>query len=135
MILTVCLDDCLGMAFNHRRQSRDSALIADICAEVKGAPVWMDSRSALLFKDAAADIRCDEAFAEKAGAGEYCFVEFSAPAAFESRAEKLIIYRWNRRYQSDVRFDIDLAPWRLDSAAEFPGTSHEKITKEVYTRE
>ncbi len=135
MILIVCLDDRLGMAFNCRRQSRDSALIADICADAKGAPVWMDSRSALLFKDFEADILCCDDFGAKAGTGEYCFLEFSAPCSLEGKAEKIIIYRWNRRYQADLCFDIDLDAWKLDSVSEFTGTSHDKITKEVYSRE
>ncbi len=135
MILICCLDDCLGMAFNSRRQSRDSVLCRDIAAEAKGASLWMDPRSTLLFKDIEADIHSENGFESKAVEGEYCFVEFSAPSALEDKAEKIIIYRWNRRYQSDLKFDIDLARWRLDSVDEFPGSSHDKITKEVYTRE
>lgn len=135
MILITCLDEQLGMAFNRRRQSRDRALIADICAQISGAPIWMDSRSAALFNESEANICCNEAFVEKAGKGEYCFMEFASPSSVASEIEKLIIYRWNRRYQADIYFDIDLGSWQLESTSEFPGTSHEKITKEVYTRE
>ena len=30
MILAFCIDDQGGLAFNHRRQSRDRALVADL---------------------------------------------------------------------------------------------------------
>lgn len=135
MILALCIDDCLGMAFNRRRQSRDSALCADLAAMAAESAIWMDPRSAPLFEGLGANIKTDSAFAEKAGAGEYCFMEFLSPAAYEGKIEKIILYRWNRRYPSDLKFDIDLSLWRLESSSEFAGSSHEKITKEVYIRE
>ncbi len=135
MILIVCVDDIMGMAFNRRRQSRDSLLCADIATEANGAAIWMDLRSALLFKDIDADIHAEDGFEVKAGVNEHCFLEFSSPAALEHRVEKIILYRWNRRYQSDLRFDIDLSHWQLESSTDFPGSSHENITKEVYIRE
>ena len=135
MILICCIDDRLGMAFNGRRQSRDKALCEDIAAEVKTSALWMHPRSSVLFEDMGINIQSDEGFAELAPEGEYCFLEFSFPGTLEKRAEKIILYRWNRRYQADVKFDICLDKWKLLSAAEFPGSSHDKITKEVYTRE
>jgi len=33
MILAFCVDDQGGLAFNHRRQSRDRGLMADLLAE------------------------------------------------------------------------------------------------------
>lgn len=135
MILVVCLDDIMGMAFNGRRQSRDSLLTADLCAEAGSVPIYMHPRSLPLFANSDACAVSGEDFAERAGDGEYCFLEFSSPARYEHKSEKLIIYRWNRRYQSDVKFDIDLSRWMLETASSFPGSSHEKITKEVYSHE
>jgi hypothetical protein len=47
-----------------------------------------------------------------------------------------VVYRWNRRYPGDVFFDLDVsaAPWRCVETEEFVGSSHEKITKEVYVK-
>ena len=36
MEVIVCVDDHNGMLFNHRRQSRDQAVIADMWKESKG---------------------------------------------------------------------------------------------------
>ncbi len=50
--------------------------------------------------------------------------------------EGLVLYRWNRRYPADVYLDIRPEPpgWRLVSREEFSGSSHPRITKEVYQR-
>lgn len=47
-------------------------------------------------------------------------------------AEELVLYRWNRSYPGDVTFPWPLTGWKLVETADFPGTSHEKITEEVY---
>ena len=135
MILVLCLDETGGMAFNQRRQSRDRLLIADLAELARGSAIHLHPRSAMLFEDSEARVIPSPDFTKNAKEGEYCFLEFSAPAPLESKTEKLIIYRWNRRYQADLFFDIELKDWLIESASDFPGTSHEKITREVYIRE
>ena len=48
MTVFVCIDDTMGMAFNGRRQSRDSAVVEDILRSCGGVP-QMDGRSEKLF--------------------------------------------------------------------------------------
>ena len=133
MILIVCADDAGGLSFNRRRQSQDRVLRARMLA--RWGRLWMSAYSAGQFGEGD-PILADEDFLEKAGPGEACFAE--GPEAVEAleRAEKLVLYRWNRRYPSDCRFPLDLEErgWHLEAAAEFAGSSHEKITEEVYTR-
>ena len=52
------------------------------------------------------------------------------------KTKKIVLYRWNRHYPSDVTWEPDLASmgFALTETIEFPGTSHEKITREVYVR-
>lgn len=135
MTLVCCVDDILGMAFFGRRQSRDSLLYKDLANEAQGKTIHLQLRSGPLFADTDAQLAVSDSPWDNATENEFCFVEFCAPSAFESKADKIILYRWNRRYQSDVKFDIDLNKWTKLSETEFPGSSHEKITKEVYTRE
>ena len=52
----------------------------------------------------------------------------------DEQIEQFIIYRWNRVYPTDVSVEIG-TEWKLTETEEFPGFSHEKITKEVYCRE
>lgn len=50
MILAFCIDDQGGLAFNHRRQSRDRALVADLLAAAGAWPVFCLPYSAGLFE-------------------------------------------------------------------------------------
>ena len=137
MILIVCLDDNNGMMFNKRRQSKDAVLRADMIRTV-GGRLWMNSYSSKQFEEDGSlesqGIIVDEDCINKAGDGEYCFIESGVVSAAESKIEKLIIYKWNRIYPADMKFDIDLNGWKLESATEFAGKSHEKITKEIYIK-
>lgn len=134
MILIVCLDEKNGMMFNRRRQSKDSAVRADMIAEAGGNALWMNSYSAKQFEEPEAVINIDEEFMKNASGGDFCFLEGEGASAAEDRIGKLIVYKWNRLYPSDVKFDIDLDGWKLESTDEFAGSSHEKITKEVYIK-
>ena len=134
MIIIVCLDDAGGMMFNKRRQSRDRAVISDILKMCKGSRLWVNHYTAGLFKDSDDAVVIDEAFCEKAAAGEYCFAENILLMPYIEKIEKMIVYRWNRKYPADFLMDIDLQSWPCESVREFAGFSHEKITKEIYIK-
>lgn len=135
MIIIICLDDNGGMLFNRRRQSQDRFLRQQILTETAGSKLWMNSYSAKQFtEEPAGNIVVDEDFMDKAPPGDFCFVENIGPAAYEEKIEKIILYKWNRKYPGDFYFDIPLEEhgWRLIETDEFAGHSHDKITKEVY---
>ena len=135
MTLIVCADDRGGMAFNRRRQSQDRIVREHILADAAGGRLWMSPYSARQFgPEQAEHISADEDFLEKAGEGDTCFVELSDPAAALTRADRLIAYRWNRTYPFDLAVTLPPEGWTLAGTEEFPGHSHKKITKEVYTR-
>ena len=114
MILMACVDGRNGMAFNCRRQSRDRAVRADLLAEAGEARLWVSGATARQFPAEEQSRLCvDESFLEKAGPGEPCFVE-------------------DRSYPADLYWDLPLEGWTLARREEFPGFSHEIITKEVY---
>jgi len=49
--------------------------------------------------------------------------------------DEIYLYKWNRKYPSDVKFPKDmLKNFDMDGAADFEGNSHEKITEERYVR-
>ena len=135
MILVICVDDKGGMAFNGRRQSMDKLLRSDLLETAGERPLWMSPYTAKQFDPAPASLRVAGDFLDRAGAGEYCFAEFPPLAQVLDRAEGLILYRWNRTYPADRHLDFDPAEmFTLSSAAEFPGSSHKTLTKEVYTK-
>ena len=137
MIPIVCIDDKNGTMFNRRRQSQDRLLRSDVLREAAGRRLWMNAYSYRQFaQEEGGTITVEEDFLQRAGAGELCFVEGLPLLPHLERMEGLILYRWNRVYPADTRLDLPVgeAPWTLLSREEFPGSSHERITKEVYGR-
>jgi hypothetical protein len=145
MKIIVCVDNQNGMMFNHRRQSQDRVLRKRILELTGGKKLWMNAYSQKQFlqvngnmskeQEQSGQIQADEAFLEKAGPGEYCFVEDKDVVPYESRIEEVILCHWNRDYPADVFFEVDLSKWRLEERKDFSGYSHEKITKEIYNRQ
>ncbi len=134
MTAIVCLDDENGMLFNGRRQSRDRVVTERIALLAAGKRLWMNGYSAGLFTGRKLEIRMQEDFLLAAGEKELCFVEDQSLKPFEKKLEKIIVFRWNRKYPADFWLDVELGQWRLAETLEFPGNSHEKITQEVYVR-
>lgn len=129
-----------GLMFNRRRQSQDRVLRQKIREMARESILWLSPYSRKQFEsDTEPEIRVDEAFMEKAGTGEYCFIEDVSAAPYADRIEKIVLFHWNRDYPGDFFFDIDVSapPWKVveSETEEFPGSSHEKITKEVFARE
>lgn len=129
MTLYICLDDRNGLKFNNRRQSRDSAVLEDIRRQLTGS-LLIDSFSEKLIQEAGIPYVLPPETAED------FFAEDIPSDEILGKTSKLVIYRWNRHYPSDVRWEPDLAGmgFSLGETTEFPGTSHEKITREVYER-
>ena len=49
------------------------------------------------------------------------------------QAQKIIVYRFDRTYPADVRLEIPQS-FSLTEYLDFPGFSHDKITREVYVK-
>lgn len=129
MTLYICLDDRNGLQFNKRRQSRDAAVLEDIRSQCAGN-LLIESFSEKLIREAELPYVLPPETAE-----DY-FAENIPSEEVLAKTGKLVIYRWNRHYPSDIRWEPDLAAlgFSLKETTEFPGTSHEKITREVYEK-
>lgn len=135
MILIFCVDDQMGIMFNGRRQSQDSALRERIVQISSKSKLWINSYSETQFKvNDASHINISDYFLNEATSGEFCFVEDKQVKSYESTIEIIILYKWNKSYPSDMFFDIDLSGWKCIRTTDFAGSSHEKITEEIYTR-
>ena len=136
MKIIICLDNENGMMFHGRRLSQDRLLRKDILKELGNGKLWMNEYSAKMFADDQnKNIMVSEEFLSQAGNQEFCFVENVPLFAIEAQIEQLIIYRWNRSYPSDQKLDLDLEQWKMTGTVEFSGSSHEKITKEIYEKQ
>lgn len=135
MIIIICLDDNNGLMFNNRRQSQDSKIREDIIKHSRNTNLWMNQYSIKQFNhpEKVKNLIVDENFLTKAGENDFCFVEDQILQPYISKIEKLVVYRWNRKYPSDFYFDIDINEdkWVLLDKKNFIGTSH-NITKEIY---
>ena len=132
MKVFVCVDDNFGMAFNKRRQSRDSAVVKAMVDMVGNGRIFMNSYSAKLFKEK--DITVDESFLDLAEDRDFCFVENVSLEGYEEKISEIILFKWNRIYPSDVKLNIDLDNRKLVKTFSFVGNSHDLITCEVWAK-
>lgn len=133
MHLILCVDDRMGLGFARRRHSTDSALRRDLLALVGQRPLWMTPYTAGQFSPLPENARVCETLPGQAGPGDYVFLELQSPEGWDDAMEDVILYRWNRHYPSDAWLPQALLQQRqLVSSLDFPGTSHENITREVY---
>jgi len=130
MDVIVCLDDKGGMLFNKRRQSRDSAVFEDMKSYLF-APLAIDAFSEKLIAETGIDYEVKVPEKE-----DVFFLENIALDGFADKIDRVIIYKWNRVYPSDFKFSLDLAKegFLLKETKDIVGTSHEKITREVYAK-
>ena len=138
MIVFVAVDNRNGMMFNHRRQSQDKALRERVIELSKGKKLWMNQYSAKQFLQdkPLPTLQVDNMPLDRAQPEDFCFAEDLRLAPYERKIEKIVLFRWNRKYPADFFFDLDLRNgWLLESARDFAGRSHEKITEEVYKNE
>ena len=133
MNLIVCLDQRNGMLFGGRRQSMDRLLRERMLRVVGEGKLWINSYTAGQFGSVPESVIVDDCFLDKAEQDDYCFVENGDIDSAAIKARKVIIYRWDRIYPSDVSFPIQiLADFRKLSEHKFQGYSHKEITEEVF---
>ena len=132
MKVIICVDNEMGIAFNHRRQSRDRILIEDVIKMTEQALFCAPYSKTLL--EAHPHLIVSETPLDDAMEENYVFAEMLSLSAYAEKIDTLVLYRWNRTYPSDKTFDLDLSHFTLISSENFVGYSHEKITKEVYVK-
>lgn len=130
----VCLDLENGMLFNKRRQSQDREVRKDVKIISQKSRLWMNEYSFKQFKEDENDnINVCEDFLEKMSEEDFGLVE-NSDFSLKS-GDKLIVYRWDKKYPSDKGLDINLDALKSVEESEITGYSHEIIKKEVYLYE
>ena len=133
MKLIVCLDERKGMMFNNRRQSRDRVLIDNLIEMVGDDKLYIAPYSEGLFEDKEVKLKVKNN-PLKAADENWCFIENLPVAEYKDEIETVVIYHWNRHYPGDFFFDLELDSYSLESSEELVGSSHEKITKEIWKK-
>lgn len=136
MTVFVCIDDRGGMLFNKRRQSRDSKVIEDVARTVGDGLLYISDFSEILFAESDASVISVPDPLDSAGDGSFVFVENLHLGEYVDKIDRLIIYKWNRKYPCDFELDVtpSTAGFKKKSTREFKGTSHDKITREDYVK-
>ncbi len=136
MKLIVCLDDRRGMMFAGRRQSRDKRVTEDIVRDLGGGVLYISPYSEKLLRDSGANLRValDPIAAAREEEDAAVFLEDRSAPACTDGIDTVTVYLWGRTYPADLTFDMDLSAYRRRAVVTFAGNSHEKITKEIYTK-
>ena len=91
MIVVAVVDDNMGMMFNKRRQSKDRALRERILALAGKGKLWMNEYTYQQFSDCdTGGFQVDPDFLDKAGGGEFCFVENASVVPCAKDIEKIM---------------------------------------------
>lgn len=133
MNIALCISKSGGMLFNNRRVSQDRILRQKLLELAGEGKLWINDFSADQFE--ADDRLCvSEEFLTAASDADLCFVE-NVEIPME-RVDRVYLFHWNRDYPADVYFDHDLKAlgFRKVKTAHFEGSSHKKITLEIYQK-
>ena len=135
MNAVICVDQCNGMMFNGRRQSRDLKQREDLCRLLEGKDLYLSPYSSDLFAGLSGPrITVSPRYLEICTEDGWCYIEDGDINRYFKQVEKLIIYQWNRRYPADVFFTESLDTFRMKEQKEFPGSSHDRITRRMLER-
>ena len=134
MHIIICLDERRGVLFNHRRQSKDRELIADIGRNLCGT-LYIKPYSESLFINRGIPYQCIEHMGEIEDHDVFFAEDLDFLSVLDS-VKTITVYWWNRHYPSDVRLELDLTMEGFSTVTreDFVGFSHEKITKEILKR-
>lgn len=134
MTIVICADKNGGTLFNNRRQSRDSKLIEDLALFAENKTIFTSPYSEKLFSGVDAHLNVSENYLDSAQKGDVCFAEKEDVVPYLSKANTLIVYRWNRVYPADRFFAPESHGFRLANKTDFAGSSHDDIDREVYVK-
>ena len=136
MTAIVCIEDRGGMTFMRRRLSKDRILTEDIVKTVGDGILYISDFSEALFAKSDISVMSVSNPLDSAEAGDYAFIENIGLKESLEKIKVLIIYKWNRKYPFD--FSLDVEPekcgFSLKESYDFKGSSHDKITKEIYVK-
>ncbi|WP_028042561.1 hypothetical protein [Candidatus Stoquefichus massiliensis] len=133
MKIIACVDNQMGMMFNHRRQSQDRNVRKKILKITNC--LFMNKYSSALWKNDILVTMESEKFLMLASVDDYCFVENVLLKEYQDEIDEIILFCWNREYPADFYLDIDLSCFHLVNQEDFAGSSHDIITQKIYRRD
>ncbi len=131
MTLVLCLDDKSGMLFFQKRQSKDRILRKEMIRMAGSSRLVVSPYTAAQFEEDF-PLTVSSTPEKEAKEGDFLFLE-NTPLPKEG-VKRVILYRWNRAYPADWHFPEKeyLSSFALTQTRDFKGSSHEKITEEIW---
>ena len=133
MTVVCCIENNMGISFGGRRVSRDVMVCSDLLQLCQGHTLYMAPTSVKLFAGLTGEeiISISETIPE---CNEDFYFYEGGPQDQFLLADRIILYKWNRDYPSDLKLELDLSKYDLKETYEFPGNSHDLITRKIYER-
>ena len=129
------LDDRNATRFHNKRQSRDAVVAKHIADTYKSVPIYIQKKSISFFDDLEdqPDFIIFDSITEVPKDAVVFMEEPVHSIDLFLWTENIHVFRWNRIYPSLITDRIDLTNFHKSVIQEFAGSSHEKITEEIYT--
>ena len=133
MKIAICIEKSGGMLFNNRRVSKDSVVTQKLLECVGDGQICLNEYSAKQF-ETTEHLQVSEDFLSVASDEDICFIENATIPMDE--VTQIYLFQWNRNYPADIYFDYNLKDlgFKKIRSEDFAGSSHKKITLEVYQR-
>ena len=133
MKIALCVDKSGGLLFGGRRLSQDCVLREKLIEIVSDGNLLMNTYSGKLFEENEKIITTED-FMQIANDNDVCFIENTAIPI--DKVTEVYLFNWNRDYPADTYFEFDLKElgFKRIKKEDFAGSSHKKITLEIYKR-
>ena len=133
MTLILCLDKKGGMMLFGKRQSKDRVLREELLGKIGEGRLVISPYTKGQFEEDF-PFTVSPAPHEEGKEGDFLFLE-DTPLPKEG-VNRVILYRWNRAYPADLFFPEKeyLSSFCRVAKRDFKGSSHEKITEEIWER-
>lgn len=134
MVIVACIDKLGNITADANRQINDILFIKRL---------WETTNEALLFINDCSRKKffyypmmyIDDNFLDQAEAEDYCFVENTDITPYVDRIDKIILYKWNKTFSSELKFDVSiLKDYKIVSKESFLGSFHLRITEVIYEK-
>jgi len=131
--IAICIEKSGGILFGGKRLSQDSILRNKLKELAGDGKLLMNEYSAKQF-ESNEKLKVCEDFILSAGQNDICFVEnVEIPM---DKVSEVYLFNWNRDYPADTYFEFEPkeSNFKRIKKEDFVGSSHKKITLEVYRR-
>ena len=134
MVIVACIDKSGNIALNTNGQLNHIIFWVRLKVVSNEALLYMNFNSSRQFGYYPMKM-IDDDFLDIAGEDSYCFVEDTDITPYIDRIDKIILYKWNKKFSSKFEFDKSILDnFSVVSKKSFYGEPFLKISEIVYEK-